>query len=132
MQIAGNTTLLSMVCRLPAHTQITPVCKDLLRRIFHPLPEHRITILDIQKHPWFTHNLPAQMQHQDWNSQYIQHVDAKARADTIKQTVRKALDRPVDPSLHSASGPTFDSNNLDGLQRDQGHLTSHIYQGPHS
>ena len=40
-------------------------------------------------------NLPAQMQNQDWNSQYVQHVNAKARADTIRQTGRAALDGPL-------------------------------------
>ncbi|KAL0024342.1 hypothetical protein WJX79_000489 [Trebouxia sp. C0005] len=116
---------------LPAHNQLTPLCKDLLRRIFHPSPEVRITILDIQKHPWFMQNLPAQMQNQDWNSQYIQHVDAKARADTIRQTVRAALDEPLiaTPAMRSKSKASADSNDESGVWHDRGHFEAHTYHG---
>lgn len=122
---------LVVLYRLPADTQLTPLCKDLLRRIFHPSPEVRITILDIQKHPWFVQNLPAQMQTQDWNSHYIQHVDAKARADTIRQTVRAALDEPliVNPAMQSGSKTSLNSNVETGVWHDRGHFEAHMYHG---
>jgi len=102
-----------------------------LRRIFHPSPEVRITILDIQKHPWFVQNLPAQMQNQDWNSQYIQHVDAKARADTIKQNVRAALDEPpiATPAMQSRANASVGSDDGTGVWHDCGHFEAHMYQG---
>lgn len=71
------------------------------------------------------------MQNQDWNSQYIQHVDAKARADTIRQTVREALDEPcgLTSAMQSTPGMASDINHADGLQHDPGHLEPHLYWG---
>ena len=71
------------------------------------------------------------MQNQDWNSQYIQHVDAKARADTIRQTVRAALDEPLiaTPAMQSGSKASVDSNDETGIWHDRGHFEAHMYHG---
>jgi len=71
------------------------------------------------------------MQNQDWNSQYIQHVDAKARADTIRQTVRAALDEPLvaSPAMQSGSYASVDANDESGVQHDIGHFEAHMHHG---
>ncbi|KAL0036878.1 hypothetical protein WJX77_003284 [Trebouxia sp. C0004] len=66
--------------------------------ILHPSPEVRTTIHDTQKHPWFIQNLPAQMQDQDWNSQYNQ---------------------------QSGSNASVDANDESGVQYDHGHFGAH-------
>ena len=80
-----------VACRLPAFYPISSDCRDLLRKIFVPDPAERISIQNIQRHPWCTVNLPAMMRDSDYNSQFIQHVDARQRAEQIKQTVRAAI-----------------------------------------
>lgn len=80
-----------VVCRLPAFYPVSVECRDLLRKIFVPDPAERISIQGIQKHPWCMLNLPATMRDSDYNSQFIQHVDARERAEQIKQTVRAAV-----------------------------------------
>ncbi len=76
-------------------------------------------------------DIPAQMQNQDWNSQYIQHVDAKAKADTIRQTVRAALDEPLvaTPAMQSRSNASVDANDESGVQHDRGHFEFHMHHG---
>lgn len=84
-------TMPHVLCRLPALYPVSVECRDLLRHIFVPDPAERISIKSIQKHPWCTLNLPAIMRDRDYNSQFIQHVDAKERAEQIKQTVHAAV-----------------------------------------
>ena len=114
--------------RLPAHTPISSDCKDLLRKIFLPSPEQRITIQGIQRHPWFEKNLPQQVKNQDWNSQYIQHVDAAARAATIRQTVHAALGEPLmlDSDIE-LDAPTLHTAYEDGTSCDNGHFQAVAY-----
>ncbi len=71
------------------------------------------------------------MQNQDWNSQYIQHVDAKARADTIRHTVRAALEKPS-PAVQPQPASFVGSSHVDGVQYDHGHLEASLYQGSRS
>ena len=79
------------LCRLPALYPVSAECRDLLRKIFVADPAERISIQNMQKHPWCTLNLPALMKDSDYNSQFIQHVDAKQRAEQIRQTVHAAI-----------------------------------------
>ena len=43
---------------LPRHVTVSPECQDLLRRILVAEPERRITMEQIQRHPWCLHDLP--------------------------------------------------------------------------
>ena len=43
---------------LPSHVVVTPECQDLLSKILAADPEQRITLSEVQKHPWFTKELP--------------------------------------------------------------------------
>ena len=59
--------ILSVDYQLPYNKQVSPECKDLLECILVADPEKRITMAAIQRHPWFTRDLPdgvAQMNDQ--------------------------------------------------------------------
>ena len=43
---------------LPRHVSVSAECQDLLRRILVAEPERRITMEQIQRHPWCLHDLP--------------------------------------------------------------------------
>ena len=92
-------------------------CKDLIRRIFHPIPGHRITVQQILQHPWFLVDLPEQLRMVDWNAQALPigsptPIDFAQRAEGIRETVRAALqaNAPISPqrsvkwAQHYASG----------------------------
>lgn len=59
--------ILSVDYVLPYNKAVSDECKDLLQRILVAEPKQRITMADIQRHPWFTRDLPegvAQMNDQ--------------------------------------------------------------------
>ena len=42
----------------PAHIKVSKECRDLLSKILVDKPEKRITIPEIQRHPWYQEDLP--------------------------------------------------------------------------
>ena len=44
------------------HLQLSPECQDLLDKIFQVDPKQRITLQEIQKHPWYTATLSSSYQ----------------------------------------------------------------------
>ena len=42
----------------PSQLKVSSSCRDLLSKILVDKPEKRITISEIQKHPWYTEDLP--------------------------------------------------------------------------
>lgn len=50
--------ILNVEYSLPAHAVVTPECRDLLGQILVADPERRISLSDVQKHPWFRRDLP--------------------------------------------------------------------------
>ncbi|KAK2981439.1 hypothetical protein RJ640_004053, partial [Escallonia rubra] len=72
------TRILSVQYSIPDYVRVSMECKHLLSRIFVSNPEKRITIPEIQKHPWFLKNLPieftegeeASLQNNDVDSTY--------------------------------------------------------------
>lgn len=48
--------------RCHVHLQLSPECQDLLDKIFQVDPKQRITLQDIQKHPWYTAALSSPYQ----------------------------------------------------------------------
>ncbi|KAI3825930.1 hypothetical protein L1987_07678 [Smallanthus sonchifolius] len=55
------TRILSVQYAIPDTVEISLECKHLLYRIFVANPEKRITIQEIQMHPWFLNNLPTDL-----------------------------------------------------------------------
>ena len=97
---------------------MSEACKDLIRRIFTPIPGHRITVQQILQHPWFLVDLPQELRVADWNVQAALQIgtptpiDFAQRAEGIRETVRAALqpNAPISPqrslkwAQHCASG----------------------------
>ncbi|KAK9830625.1 hypothetical protein WJX81_006668 [Elliptochloris bilobata] len=50
--------ILSVDYRLPPNKVVSDECKDLLRQILVAEPSERITMAEIQRHPWFVRDLP--------------------------------------------------------------------------
>lgn len=106
-----------LICRIPDDKPVSIECQHLIRSIFNPDPNTRITIPEILQHPWFVVGLPPQMFFSDWNHQVVQHnFDAKQRSEEIRRTVRAALmagcPKPfhcVSDSAGSASGDMSDA-----------------------
>lgn len=46
----------------PQHRQLSEGARDLVQRILVAQASHRITIQGIMVHPWYLHNLPAELQ----------------------------------------------------------------------
>ncbi|KAG6558235.1 hypothetical protein Mapa_000418 [Marchantia paleacea] len=54
--------IMSVSYSIPEYVQISSECKHLLTRIFVTNPAERITMEEIQAHPWFLRNLPADIE----------------------------------------------------------------------
>lgn len=50
--------ILKVEYALPSHAVVTPECQDLLSKILACDPAQRITLAEVQRHPWFTKELP--------------------------------------------------------------------------
>lgn len=55
---------------LPQHVHVSPECRDLLHRILVADPATRISLADIQRHPWFLAELPEGCQ--DMNARLLE------------------------------------------------------------
>ncbi|CAH1421672.1 unnamed protein product [Lactuca virosa] len=55
------TRILSVQYSIPDYVRVSEDCKHLLSRIFVGSPDKRITIPEIQKHPWFLKELPVEL-----------------------------------------------------------------------
>ena len=50
--------ILKVEYEFPAHVKVSKECRDLLSHILVPDPASRITIPEIQRHPWYCKDLP--------------------------------------------------------------------------
>jgi serine/threonine-protein kinase SRK2 len=50
--------ILKVEYALPSHAVVTPECQDLLSKILAGDPAQRITLAEVQRHPWFAKELP--------------------------------------------------------------------------
>lgn len=50
--------ILRVEYEFPPHVRVSSECRDLLKRILVPDPLKRVTVDDIQQHPWYTKDLP--------------------------------------------------------------------------
>ncbi|KAI3669212.1 hypothetical protein L6452_40439 [Arctium lappa] len=78
------TRILSVQYSVPDYVRVSLECKQLLSRIFVANPEKRITIPEIQKHPWFLKNLPVELKEGDESS--ISNID---KANNVLQGIEE-------------------------------------------
>ena len=50
--------ILKVEYEFPSHVKVSRECRDLLSKILVPDPTKRITIPEIQRHPWYLKDLP--------------------------------------------------------------------------
>ncbi|KAL8475140.1 hypothetical protein ACS0TY_031534 [Phlomoides rotata] len=108
--------ILSVHYSIPDYVRISKDCEHLLSRIFVSHPEKRITIPEIEKHPWFVKSLPIEyeegeasgVQSNDRDEYSCQSIE---EALGIIQEARKADDVPkID---HLLLGGSMDLDEID-------------------
>ncbi|CAL8464979.1 g4514 [Coccomyxa elongata] len=76
----------------PRDKPVSPELKDLMSKIFVADPAARISIAQIQKHPWFRKGLPPNLEVDTYNGHYVSlSKQAVDNADAIRRVVREAL-----------------------------------------
>lgn len=79
--------ILNVEYALPAHAVVTPECGDLLGQILVADPAARISLADVQRHPWFKRDLPPGVA--DLNDRLL--ADPQAYRSTATQVLLCAL-----------------------------------------
>ena len=76
-----------MEYEFPSHVKVSRECRDLLSKILVPDPTKRITIPEIQRHPWYLKDLPPGVA--EMNDSLPQ-PSAGVQARTLAQTLGRA------------------------------------------
>ncbi|XP_076905950.1 serine/threonine-protein kinase SAPK2-like [Bidens hawaiensis] len=111
--------ILSVQYAIPDTVEISLECKHLLYRIFVANPEKRITIQEIQMHPWFLKNLPSDLMVGS-SSHSTSLNDTNQNIDEILSIIQEARTHPGmlnDGSLELL-GDSMDFDELDDSDID--------------
>ncbi|XP_076939609.1 serine/threonine-protein kinase SAPK2-like [Bidens hawaiensis] len=76
------TRILGVQYSIPDYVRVSMDCKHLLSRIFVDNPEKRITIPEIEKHPWFVKNMSIE---------FIEDEESGLDADEPKQSIEEVI-----------------------------------------
>ncbi|XP_076912002.1 serine/threonine-protein kinase SAPK1-like isoform X1 [Bidens hawaiensis] len=106
--------ILSAQYVIPDSVEISLECKHLLYRIFVANPEKRITIQEIQMHPWFLKNLPIDLT-EGASSHSTSSNYASQNADEILTIIQEARTRPglLNDGSPQLLGDSVDFDDLD-------------------
>ncbi|KAK9841023.1 hypothetical protein WJX81_006268 [Elliptochloris bilobata] len=99
---------------LPSHVRASPEFRDLLGRILVADPAARISLADIQRHPWFLAELPEGCQ--DMNARLLEEPP-EPEVQSVEETegiVREAMTAPAAAAAEAAR-PTLNFDNDDTL-----------------
>ncbi|KVH99724.1 Protein kinase, ATP binding site-containing protein [Cynara cardunculus var. scolymus] len=109
-----TTRILSVQYAIPDTVEISLECRHLLYRIFVANPEKRITIPEIQMHPWFLKNLPTDLM-VEGSSQDTNSNDTYQTVDEILSIIQEARIHPGMLNDGSAQllGDSMDFDDLD-------------------
>ncbi|MFS7941289.1 putative protein kinase CAMK-OST1L family [Helianthus anomalus] len=107
--------ILSVQYMIPDSIEISLECKHLLYRIFVANPEKRITIKEIQMHPWFLKNLPTDIMG-DASANNTHSNDTNQTVDEILSIIQEARTRlaPLNDGSAQLLGDSTDFDDLDG------------------
>ncbi|CAL5221600.1 g3820 [Coccomyxa viridis] len=89
--------ILKVEYALPSHAVVTPECQDLLSKILAADPAQRITLSEVQKHPWYTKELPpgvAEMNDRLLSDPTYYHSAPTQSLEETLHIVREAMTRP--------------------------------------
>ncbi|PWA66275.1 protein kinase-like domain-containing protein [Artemisia annua] len=106
--------ILSVEYTIPDTVEISLECKHLLYRIFVANPEKRITIQEIQKHPWFLQNLPTDLV-ASGSSPNAHAFETSQNIDEIVSIIQEARTHPgnLNDGLPELLGDSMDFDDLD-------------------
>ncbi|GAY38730.1 hypothetical protein CUMW_038900 [Citrus unshiu] len=93
------------------YVRVSLECRHLLSRIFVADPEKRITIPEIQKHPWFLKNLPIEFMEEDEGS--MQKGDENDQSQSIEEILGI-----IQEARKPGEGPKFGGQCLIGGSMD--------------
>ncbi|KAH9664511.1 serine/threonine-protein kinase SAPK2 [Citrus sinensis] len=103
--------ILSVHYSIPGYVRVSLECRHLLSRIFVADPEKRITIPEIQKHPWFLKNLPIEFMEEDEGS--MQKGDENDQSQSIEEILGI-----IQEARKPGEGPKFGGQCLIGGSMD--------------
>ncbi|KAM0010941.1 putative protein kinase CAMK-OST1L family [Helianthus debilis subsp. tardiflorus] len=108
--------ILSVQYMIPDSIEISLECKHLLYRIFVANPEKRITIKEIQMHPWFLKNLPTDLMGDASANNNTHSNDTNQTVDEIMSIIQEARTRlaPLNDGSAQLLGDSTDFDDLDG------------------
>ncbi|KAI7726487.1 hypothetical protein M8C21_022542 [Ambrosia artemisiifolia] len=106
--------ILSVQYTIPDTVEISLECRHLLYRIFVANPEKRITIQEIQMHPWFLKNLPSDLT-TGASSHNSNLNDTDQNIDEILSIIQEARIHPgmLDDGSLQLLGDSMDFDDLD-------------------
>ncbi|KAK1435468.1 hypothetical protein QVD17_01232 [Tagetes erecta] len=106
--------IISVQYTIPDTVEISVECKHLLYRIFVASPEKRITIQEIQMHPWFLKNLPTDLT-SGASSHNINLNDTNQNVDEILSIIQEARIHPgmLNDGSQQLLGDSMDFDDLD-------------------
>ncbi|KAL5705086.1 non-specific serine/threonine protein kinase [Ranunculus cassubicifolius] len=113
--------ILNVQYSIPDYVHISPECQHLISRIFVANPSTRITIPEIENHPWFLKNLPADLINENtMNHQYEEPDQPMQSVDEIMQIIAEAtVPPPGTRSIsHYLTGSMDIDDDLDDLDTD--------------
>ncbi|KAM0012704.1 putative protein kinase CAMK-OST1L family [Helianthus debilis subsp. tardiflorus] len=76
------TRILGVQYSIPDYVRVSMDCKHLLSRIFVDNPEKRITIPEIEKHPWLVKNMPKE---------FIEDEESSSDVDEPTQSIEEVI-----------------------------------------
>ncbi|KAK9915345.1 hypothetical protein WJX75_007906 [Coccomyxa subellipsoidea] len=114
--------ILNVQYALPAHAVVTPECRDLLAQILVADPERRISLSEVQRHPWYLKDLPDGVA--DMNDRLLADPSSHRSSATqsLEETLRIVREAMVRPQTAVLQQPLdFDNDDtLDSFIGDHG------------
>ncbi|KAK9830549.1 hypothetical protein WJX72_012403 [[Myrmecia] bisecta] len=88
--------ILKVEYEFPPHVKVSRECRDLLAHILVPEPAKRITVLEIQNHPWYRKDLPPGVA--EMNDNLPQPGPGLQTVEEIARIVQEAQTPPAGPA----------------------------------
>lgn len=109
--------ILSVQYSIPDYVRVSAECRQLLTRIFVASPEKRITMSEINTHPWFLKNLPAELTDGYDGSLHSEESSELQSVEEITALVQEAR-RPAEGGKLGGSRLVGGSVDLDDIDAD--------------
>uniref|UniRef100_A0A061R595 Sulfur stress regulator n=1 Tax=Tetraselmis sp. GSL018 TaxID=582737 RepID=A0A061R595_9CHLO len=112
--------ILEVDYQIPRHLRVSTECQDLLSRILVREPERRITLVGIQRHPFYTRDLPTNFFQVNEQLKAAPLPEDMQSHDSIDEIIREAKNSPTpfdadaeDLYVDDSEAGYFDGDDLD-------------------